>query len=47
MRKREQDQYEIDKRTLYDELYESRRSLDGEYEIREASLNARKTSINN
>lgn len=41
MRKREQDQYEIDKRALYDELYENRRALDEEYEIREASLNAR------
>jgi len=41
MRKREQDQYEIDKRALYDELYESRRRLDEEFEVREASLNAR------
>lgn len=40
-RKREQEQYEIDKRALYDELYESRRALDEEYEIREASLSAR------
>jgi hypothetical protein len=41
VRKREMEQYEVDKRTLYDELYESRRKLDEEYEAREASLAAR------
>jgi hypothetical protein len=41
MRKREMEQYEMDKRSLYDELYENRRKLDEEYEGREASLAAR------
>lgn len=43
IRRREQEQYEINKRELYDELYESRRKLDEEYEAREAALDARET----
>jgi hypothetical protein len=40
-RKRDQEQYEIDKRALYQELMENRRALEEDFEAREAGLAAR------